>query len=319
MTTGQHIDGVLVQWGERLFYPGNRIVKSAPTPRLNALLRRQAAVIRKRIDATVRRAPQVMVKVTGGGRGMAAIAAYFFRYISKNGKLEIEDDREVVRTGKDAVRDLADQWRYGGSLIPEEGPRREAFNIMLSMPAGTNATLLKKAAREFAQTELAGQRYVMVLHEHQANPHVHLSVRAESASGKGLNPRKTDLHRWRETFAEKLRGWGIDAEATRQASRGESRNFEPLWRIKAKEEGCLRTASAATKTGQAGRLSRAEAMMTGAHIMEALAASELAEDRQVAERVGAFVRSTTFVREQFGHVSKVPSRQHRSPNNLHRP
>ena len=42
-----------------------------------------------------------------------------------------------------------------------------------------------------------------------------ISVRAESKHGKRLNPRKADLHRWRETFAEKLRGWGIDAEASR--------------------------------------------------------------------------------------------------------
>ena len=315
MTSGQHVDGVLVQWGERLFYPSNRIVKSAPLPRLDALLRRKAAVIRKRIEATVRRAPQVMVKVTGGGRGMVAIAAHF-RYISKNGKLEIEDDREVVRTGKEAVRDLADQWRFGGSLIPEEGYRREAFNIMLSMPAGTNAALLQKAAREFGQTELAGHRYVVVLHEHQANPHVHLSVRAEAASGKRLNPRKADLQRWRETFAEKLRGWGIEAEATRQASRGESRNFEPLWRIKAKEEGRLRAASVATKTGRVSTLRRAEAMVSWAHIMKALTASEVAEDRKLAERIGSFVRGTAFVLEHLGQGSEVPSRQHRTPNEI---
>jgi hypothetical protein len=152
----------------------------------------------------------------------------------------------------------------------------------------------------------------MVLHVHQANPHVHLSV-AEAASGKRLNPRKADLQLWRETFAEKLRGWGIDAEATRQASRGESRNFEPLWRIKAKEEGRLRVASAATKTGRSSVVSRADAMRSWAHIMKALAASEVAEDRQLAERVGAFVRGTTFVREQFGQGSNAPSRQHRSP------
>ena len=71
------IDGVLIQWGDRLFYPGNRIVKSRPPPKLSALAARQrAAAIRARIEATVvRRAPQVMVKVTGGGRGMGAIAA----------------------------------------------------------------------------------------------------------------------------------------------------------------------------------------------------------------------------------------------------
>lgn len=95
MSSSPTVDGALVQWGERLFYPPNRIVRSPPTPRLDTLMRRKAALIRGRIVATVsRRAPQVMVKVTGGGRGMAAIAAHF-RYISKSGRLEIEDDRGV--------------------------------------------------------------------------------------------------------------------------------------------------------------------------------------------------------------------------------
>jgi hypothetical protein len=57
----------------------------------------------------------------------------------------------------------------------------------------------------------------MVLHDHQAIPRVHVSVRAESGHGRRLNPRKADLHRWREAFAEKLRGCGVEAEATRQA------------------------------------------------------------------------------------------------------
>ena len=88
MTQAPTIDGVLIQWGDRLFYPGNRIVKTRQQPKLGALAARQrAAAIRDRIVATVvRRAPQVMVKVTGGGRGMKAIAAHF-RYISKNGRL----------------------------------------------------------------------------------------------------------------------------------------------------------------------------------------------------------------------------------------
>jgi len=303
MTPGPAVDGVLVQWGERLFYPANRIVKAAPTPRLDTITRRKAVLIRQRIAATVtRRAPQVMVKVTGGGRGMAAIAAHF-RYISKNGRLAIEDDRGVVREGKDALRDLAEQWRFGGSLIEEVGQRREAFNIMLSMPRGTDPNLLQKAAREFAQAELSGHRYVMVLHEHQANPHMHLSVRAESMSGKRLNPRKTDLHRWRETFADKLRGWGVEAEATRQATRGENRNFDPLWRLKAKQEGRLRQTQGATKAGQRYLDNRAGAMEGWAHIMKALAASDSPNDRQLAERVASFVRTSPFIQE------RLPQRQ----------
>ena len=99
MSEPTKIDGVLVQWGERLFYPHNRIVKVAQQPRLTGTLARRAAIIKSRIQAAVvRRAPQVMVKVTGGGRGMKAIAAHF-RYISKNGRVDIEDEQgQLSRT-----------------------------------------------------------------------------------------------------------------------------------------------------------------------------------------------------------------------------
>ena len=295
----QSIDGVLVQWGERLFYPGNRIVKPQSTPRLDGALHRQAAAIRRRIQTTVsRRSVQVMVKVTGGGRGMAAIAAHF-RYISKSGRLDIEDDRGNLHRGKEALHDLVEQWRYGGTPIDEEGHRREAFNIMLSMPRGTDPAIVLGAARDFARDELLGHRYVMVLHEHQANPHVHLSVKAASMLGQRLNPRKADLHRWRETFAEKLRSRGIEAEATRQATRGANRNPDPLWRVKASEEGRLRQPGAATKSGQHYRENRAGAMTAWAHIMKALATSESPEDRVLAEQMSRFLAGTPFIRETY--------------------
>lgn len=246
MAHGVNIDGVLVTWGDRLFYPGNRMVKGGPPPKLlGDALRHRAAAIRRRIEATVvRRAQQVMVKVTGGGRSMRAIAAHF-RYISKNGRLDIEDDRGEAVRGKHAVRDLADDWRFSGSLIPqhaEDGARREAFNIMLSMPRGTDPLAVQRAAREFGRVELAGHKWVMVLHDHQANPHVHISVRAESRVGKRLRPRKADFHGWRETFAEKLRELGIDAEASPQATRGHAWKPYALWQIKARDHGRLRIA-----------------------------------------------------------------------------
>ena len=103
------IDGLLVQWGDRLFYPSNRI-KESRTPVLASLaVQKRAQTMRQRIRATVvGHAPQVMVKVTGGGRGMGAIAAHL-RYIAKARRLPIEDDRGVVREGKEALRTIADQ------------------------------------------------------------------------------------------------------------------------------------------------------------------------------------------------------------------
>ena len=306
MSQRPDIDGILIQWGDRLFYPGNRIVKNQPQPKLGALAARQrAAAIRERIEATVvRRVPQVMVKVTGGGRGMKAIAAHF-RYISKNGRLEIEDERGETTRGKEALRELADDWRFGSSLIEEASDRREAFNIMLSMPRGTDPLTVQWAAREFAKIELADHKVVMVLHDHQANPHVHISVRAESKHGKRLNPRKTDLHRWRETFAEKLRERGVEAEASRQATRGSSRNYDPLWRVKAREDGRLRVSRRESKSGSQTRTTRAEAIEAWLQIGRALAASGDAADRKLAESIGRFARGISADRQRAEPTGRV--------------
>jgi hypothetical protein len=294
MSQAPNIDGVLIQWGDRLFYPGNRVVKVKPQPRLDGNAQRhQAAAIRARIEATVvRRAPQVMVKVTGGGRGMQAIAAHF-RYISKNGRLDMEDERGETMRGGDAVHALTEDWRFGGSQIEEVGHRREAFNIMLSMPRGTDPLIVQRAAREFAQAELADHKYVMVLHDHQANPHVHISVRAESMHGRRLNPRKADLQRWRETFAEKLRGYGVEAEATRQATRGQSRRPDELWRLKAKDDGRLRKPLPSGMTGANARASRSESLDAWMQIGQVLNKTGETKDVKLAISIAAFIQEAT--------------------------
>ena len=257
----------------------------------------------------VRRAPQVMVKVTGGGRGMKAIAAHF-RYISKNGRLDIEDERGETMRGKDTLHELADDWRFGGTFIDELSDRREAFNIMLSMPRGTDPLTVQRAAREFAQAELADHKYVMVLHDHQANPHVHISVRAESKHGKRLNPRKADLHRWRETFAEKLRGWGVEAEATRQATRGRNRNYDPLWRIKAREDGRLRNGSTTVKSGAQAQATRAQVVHAWMQIGKALAESGDPGNLRLALSIKQFLQDmpiTTAPAERGAQTRESPS------------
>ena len=293
MGRAPNIDGVLIQWGDRLFYPGNHIVRARSLPKLSGSSNRnRAAIIRARIEATViRRATQVMVKVTGGGRGIRGIAAHF-RYISKNGRLAIENELGQALRGKDALPELVEDWRFGGTLIVDVSPRREAFNIMLSMPRGIDPLVVQRAARAFAQEELKDHKYVMVLHDHQANPHVHMSVRAESKHGKRLNPRKADLQRWRETFARRLREWCIDAEATRQATRGQSRNFDPLWRIKARNDGRLHSSNSGStnKSTQQSRATRTEAAEAWGHLARALATSTDRSDRKLAHTITKFVR-----------------------------
>jgi hypothetical protein len=290
------LDGLLVQWGNRLFYPGNRIVGSPPAVLSGAGLQDRARAIRARLHATVvRGAPQVMVKVTGGGRGIAAIAAPF-RYISKQGRLPIEDDRGVVHEGKEGMHDLVDQWRHAGARIAEHSPRREAFNLMLSMPAGTPDSAIKDAARSFARAQLWNHRYVMVLHTHQANPHVHLAVRAEGKDGRRLNPRKADLRRWREVFADKLRERGIEVEASPQITRGGSRRTEPA--VASQNTGRRARPRAGEGEQASVKLTRArrDATQAWCEIAKALASSPDTEDHKLAQSIAQYARHLPGVR-----------------------
>lgn len=244
MKSGREVDGVLVEWGARLFYPPNRVLgryRRGEGLRVPRWRQPTADHVRRHIAAALRRAPQVMVKVTGGGRGMSRIAAHF-RYISRRGTLDLENERGERLVGGAAVRELVDDWRFGGTYIPDDSHRREAFNIMFSMPPETDGEAVRGAVREVAQREFANHAYVFVLHEPGADdrterPHVHLVVRAEGFDGRRLNPRKADLQRWREAFAEKLQERGIDAIATRRAARGQVRRPVRHWEWHARNRG----------------------------------------------------------------------------------
>jgi hypothetical protein len=177
---------------------------------------------------------------------------------------------------------------------------------MLSMPRGTDPLTVQRAAREFARMEFADHRYVMVLHEHQANPHVHLSVKAESKHGQRLNPRKADLRRWRETFAEKLRELGIEAEASPQVIRGGSRRTERLWHRKVREQGRLFGAREGEQAPVKLTRSRRDVAQAWCEIAKVLASSDDVEDRKLGQSIVNFARWLPGV--EHGRGSPRPPR-----------
>jgi len=162
---------------------------------------------------------------------------------------------------------------------------------MWSMPAGTDSKKLLGAVQALAARQFAGHKYVMALHTHQANPHVHLLVRAESDIGVRLNPRKADLHEWRMEFAAELRERGVAAAASRQAVRGVVRNYLSIWQIKAQGEGRLRNQRPGHKDSQVARDTRADALRAWLGVGRALAQSEKGEDRELARQVLEFVNA----------------------------
>src|SRR5262249_24069722 len=76
----------------------------------------------EQIRRTVRgRTPEVMVKVTGGGKKVRAVGAHF-SYISQHGDLEIETDRGE-RVTEDAQDALLKDWHLDLSAGQYRGPR----------------------------------------------------------------------------------------------------------------------------------------------------------------------------------------------------
>lgn len=225
------IDDALKEWDEKYHFKplrgrkakvtitGVRIPSTSQQPCRGS----GATGARSRLSGIVRKVPEVMVKVSGGGKGMRAIKAHM-DYISRNGDVALENESGEVIAGKDAVRDLRDEWKNSLYGIPEESGKKEAFNVVLSMPPGTDRKAVTDAAREFAKTEFAANfQYIFATHDDEKHPHVHLCVKAQGIDGTRLNPRKADLQRWREGFAEALREHGIDANATPRLVRGARR------------------------------------------------------------------------------------------------
>jgi len=186
------------------------------------------------IQRTVGRTPEVMVKVSGGGRDTGGGEAHL-RYISRHGKLPLEVDEGVPMQGRGAPREIVTDWqldlcRSQYKPKPASGQKdtraKLAHNIVLSMPVGTPPEKVLAAARIFARENFALQyRYAMVLHTDQAHPHVHLVVKCEHEfePGERLYIRKETLRQWREQFAALMREQGVAANATPRQVRGQVR------------------------------------------------------------------------------------------------
>jgi len=89
----------------------------------------------------------------------------------------------------------------------------------------------------------------------------------------------------------------VEAEATRQAARGQSRSPDELWRLKAKDDGRLRKSRPSGNTGASMRASLSEALDAWMHIEQALAKTGEAKDVRLAGSIAAFVQEATTMWE----------------------
>ncbi|WP_245597310.1 relaxase/mobilization nuclease domain-containing protein [Leisingera caerulea] len=272
------------------------------------------------------------IKVTRGTE--ARRVAEHINYISRNGKLEVETSAGEVLKGKQTTSELYRDWiekhddaRAAGMASDRT---RITTSILFSMPGNTNATGVNDAVRALAEQEFGGRHdYAMALHTDTPHPHVHLTVRTVGHDGVKLNLRKADLQHLRDTFAEKLRQRGIEAESTPRHARGKTRRGEssPVYKIRqrggkpfidAKKRNEVRRdlernngvlPTHAWDAAIADRRNRVMRTYTGA--ARILAQSDDPADRVLAQETGRFTARLTEVATQRAEIARsleaVPS------------
>jgi hypothetical protein len=203
---------------------------------------------KEHISLTVRRVPEVMVKVSGGARTVAGVEQHM-DYIGREGKLGLEADTGEHLDGKGFERQLTEDWDL--DLEAHESPERSirgrklpklVHNIIFSMPPGTPSDKVLWAVRKLALNEWQlKHRYAMALHTDDDHPHVHVVVKAMSEEGQRLNIKKATLRAWRQQFAANLRELGVAANATERAVRGATKTHrsDGAWRAANREGSTL--------------------------------------------------------------------------------
>jgi hypothetical protein len=306
----QQVDSALAAWYSRLFYPQAKRGRAAQDPKLPTP-QASASEIRDHIRRVVRGTPVAVVKITGTPTGMRGIRAHL-RYITERGEPLHDEQGREYRT-PDEVRTFGDHFRYAGSPIPVDGSRREAFQLALDIPVAHDPLAVQAAAVELAQREFDGHRWAWAFHSHQGHPHVHLIVRVEGRRGKRLDPRKADLHRWREVFAQALRDRGIAADATHRMVRGTVKNAEPIYAARARSAGTLQHEHPLHGRVTVKPETMERSLLAWGHIHATLASSPDEADRALAQEVRAFVERMPMVEHLAGMERQRLQDQQRQP------
>ena len=142
------------------------------------------------ISRTVRRTPEVVVKVSGGARSLRGVSQHL-DYIGREGRGDVHTDDGERLQRKGFEKELLEDWdldleaqrrRSERAIAAGRKPPKLVHNLVFSMPKGTPPEKVLRAAHVFAREKFAlKHRYAMALHVDQGHPHVHMVVKARAS------------------------------------------------------------------------------------------------------------------------------------------
>ncbi|MER9712777.1 relaxase/mobilization nuclease domain-containing protein [Mesorhizobium sp. M0174] len=143
----------------------------------------------------------------------------------------IRTHSQVRHANGEAVPGVKNSTKAAASVYEQWSPqfsgreRRNAYHLLFSARAGTDANAVMAAALAVLEERAPGYKFVLAHHNDTKHVHIHAMVQARSADGERLKFYKPDLVAWREAFAEKARENGIAMVATRRMDHAMTRPF----------------------------------------------------------------------------------------------
>lgn len=234
--------------------PGNDFLPSAGGGMSQWLGEMKTLSPRRKAWGIVKGAPEAVSELeprsTGSmrrGGGCTGMMPYFrTRYMTRVGTLEAEDEAGCRYVGLEAVRELQKGWCLEASRRRAE--ERLVCSEVLGLGGNHDRKAFESACRSWAREHLKGHPWIMCFHyDVPGFPHAHLLFRnRDMETGKTYTAKAHDVRRQlREDFAARLCEAGIEANATRRATRGmhlprvgtiRKRKGDPAWMPKAKRE-----------------------------------------------------------------------------------
>ena len=164
---------------------------------------------------------EAVTKVIGFAKS-AKSAKQMIDYISRNGDVELTDHDGLGLQYDEERLDIIKDWEQN---FPTRKDGRYAMHFMVSAPKGSDHAATITASREFGETIFGEYDYVLASHFDEDHPHTHFIV-ARKIDGPALNPRKEDLQKWREAWAEIGTRHGISMVASKRIERGKTRRSD---------------------------------------------------------------------------------------------
>jgi hypothetical protein len=165
---------------------------------------------------------EVMLKVSGHSKAGVNLSAHI-DYITRNKKIELENESGAVFSGKEDTKRIIKQWEEDVASSKKHYGN-DAIHLVLSMPSEIKPEAVKNATRDFLKKNFYNHDYLFVLHTDSdgGNPHTHCVIKTLDFDNKRLNrPNRIVLQKWRESFAAEMQNQGVEnAEATPRKSRG---------------------------------------------------------------------------------------------------